>query len=494
MAKFAFSRQPKLTYLTESQLIELHDKALEVLERTGVYFQSEKALKILEGKGCQVDYGAGIVRFKPAFIEDCIKSVPETFELYDRDGNLSMTLGDGSFTFDPGSSGLFFLEPDNLTARDCIADDLRKIYIVTDFLDNMGIQATALSPSDVPTGICDVYRVYLMLKNSSKPVLTGAFGIDGVENIAAIVASISGGADTLRKKPSVIFDVCATSPLEWNDISCQNLIDLARLGLPVETISVPIPGMAAPVTLAGSMLIHLAETLSGIAVVQSVNPGNPMIFGGAPMTLDMRSSTTSLNSVESSILSGCCAQMARYYGMPSHCYAGLADSKIVDAQAGLETAVSGLAAVLGGANIISGPGMLDFVNTFSLEKLIIDNEVAAMAKRIHRGIDISEEALAVNVIDEVGHGGSYLSQKHTMKWFKKELYIPPLTIDKMNRDKWEKAGKDNIYDRAKQKAAHILENHKPKPLGQEREKLLDEAFRRIMDSKNVTDLPFGPNF
>ena len=492
MAKFKFDNQPRLTHLTESQVKMMHEKALEILERAGVYFQSEAALKILEDKGCAVDYEKSIVKFKPSFINECIEKAPETWQLYDRDGNPAMTVGGDGFTFDPGSSGLFFLESDNLTAHDNVADDLRKVFILTDALENYGLQATALTPSDVPAKIGDVYRVYLYLKNSTKPIITGAFDFDGVETIAKVAAAVAGGFDVLREKPFVIYDVCPVTPLEWNDVKSQNLIDLAKYGLPVETISCPIMGTASPVTLAGSLILHLAETLSGLALVQSVNPGNPFIFGGAPMTFDMRTFTASLNSVESSIIAGCYAQVARYYGLPVHCYAGLADSKIVDAQAGLETAISGLAACLGGVNIMSGPGMLDFVNTFSLEKLVIDNEIIAMAKRIFRGVDISDETLAVDLICETGHGGDFMSKKHTMKWFKKELYIPPHTIDKLNRDKWEKGGKQTIFDRAKQDVERILAEHKPTPLGDEREALLDSVFKEIMDAKDVKDLPFGP--
>ena len=494
MAKFQFDNQPKLTYLTEHQVKMLHGKALEILARTGVNFQWREALEIFESKGCKVDYDKSIVKFEPSFIEDCIMKVPETFQLYDRDGNPAMTVGGDSFAFDPGSSGLFFLEGDNLTAHENVADDLRKVYLLADALPNYGLQATALSPFDVPAEICDVYRVYLYLKNSSKPIITGAFGFDGIENIAAVAAAVAGGYEEFRKKPFVICDVCPVTPLEYNDVKSKNIIDMARLGMPVETISCPIFGTASPVTLAGSLLISLAETLSGVALVQSVNPGNPMVYGGAPMTFDMRTFTASLNSAESSIVAGCYAQIGRYYGMPIHCYAGLADSKIVDAQAGLETGISGLAAVMGGVNLISGPGMLDFVNTFSLEKLVIDHEMISMAKRLFRGIDISEETLAVDMICELGHGSDYLKEKHTMKWFKKELYIPPATLDKANRDKWENSGRKNIFDRAGEEVKRILETHKPVPLGKEREELLDKTFRKIMESKKIDNIPFGPNF
>ena len=492
MAKFTFDNQPKLIYLTNAQVELMHKKALEILERTGVYFKSGEALKILEEKGCDVDYEKNMVKFKPEFIEDCIKLAPETFQLYDRDGDPAITIGGDVFTFDAGSTGLYSLERNNMDFRDCIADDLRKIFVLSDALDNYDILATALAPSDVPTDICDVYRVYLMLKNSPKPIDSSAFDFDGVKNIISVCAAVCGGLEELRKKPFIIMDVCPTSPLEYNDVRCQNLIDLAKYGIPVEVESCPIPGTASPVTLAGSVLVHLAETLGGLALVQSINPGNPFIFGGAPMTFDMRSFTASLNSVESSIIIGCYAQIARYYGIPVHCYAGLADSKIVDAQAGLETGISGMAAVLGGANCISGPGMLDFVNTFSLEKLVIDNEMINMVKRIYRGLDVTDETLAVDLICEIGHGGSYLSQKHTLKHFREELYIPPYTIDKLSRDKWEKGGKTNVYDRAKETVDRILTTHKPKPLGAEREELLDSVFKGIMDSYSVEDVPFGP--
>jgi len=493
LAKFKFDNQPKLTYLTEAQVVTLHEKALEVLEKTGVYFDSDAALEILEGKGCDVDHDAKIARFKPSFIEDCIRKAPEAFQLYDRDGEPAIMVGDGGFAFDPGSSGLNFLNTDNLTAHESVADDLRKIYILADALENFGLQASSLSPSDVPASICDVYRVYLYLKNSSKPIITGAFDFDGVGTIAAVAAAVAGGSDELRKKPFVICDVCPTTPLEFNDVKSQNLIDLAKAGIPAELLSCPIMGAASPVTLAGSVVVHLAEDLSGIALVQSVNPGSPVIFGGAPMTFDMRSFTASLNSVESSIVAGCYAQIGRYYGLPVHCYAGLSDSKVVDAQAGLESAISGLAAALGGVNIISGPGMLDFVNTFSLEKLVIDNEIIAMAKRIFRGIEVSDETIALGLINELGHGGDYLGQKHTRQHFKSELYIPPGTIDKMNRDKWEKGGRSNVFDRAKGEVERILATHTPKPLGKEREELLDRVFAGIMESKDIKDVPFGPD-
>lgn len=493
MAKFSFDTQPKIRFLTDEEILLVHSKALEVLQRTGVYFDSDEALTILQDNGCTVDFNTGIVKFPSELVMDCVAKIPETIQMYDREGNKSVVLGGDNICFDPGSSGLNFLESDGITARPSITEDLVKTYRLVDGLPNYPIQSTALAVTDVPERICDVYRVYLMLKNTSKTLLTGAFDVEGIKNMHDILASVTGGAEELRKKPVAIFDICPSPSLKWSHISSQNIIDCARYGLPIETITVPMPGAASPATLAGSLVIAVAETLSGMVLAQCVNPGNPMIFGGAPMTFDMRHSTSSLNAVESNIISTSYAQIARYYGMPVHTYACLADSKIVDAQAGLESAMSGVLAVMGGVNIISGPGMLDFVNTFSLEKLIIDHEIISMALRVHRGMEINEETLAIDVICDLGPGGDYMSSEHTFDWFRKETYMPPAVIDKKSRSSREESGKVDIFERAKEIVEDKLTNHQPVPLDKEREAKLDIAFSKIMKEMNIDTLPVNPN-
>jgi trimethylamine--corrinoid protein Co-methyltransferase len=221
------------------------------------------------------------------------------------------------------------------------------------------------------------------------------------------------------------------------------------------------------------------ETLSGIVLTQLVNPGNPMVYGGAPMYFDMKNMTTSLNSIETSIIGAAYAQMGKYYGIPVHTYAALSDSKMNDSQAGLETAVSGIVASLAGIDIISGPGMLDFCNTFSLEKLVIDNDICGMAHRLCKGIEFSEETLAAELISEMGSSGDYLSSRHTLKWFKKEPYMPSSVIDRMNFEIWHEKGGLSSFDHAREIVAEILENPKAPALTPEKNKALDDAWKKI---------------
>lgn len=492
MAKFTFDTQPSLRFLKEEDILKVHQAALTVLSKTGVFFDSKDALAILSDAGCSVDFDKKIVRFPQELIKSALSSVPETFDLFDRNGENPITIGGDHCYFDPGSAGLNFLERDNRTARPAISTDIVKIYRLCDALENYPIQSTAVSLNDVPKKITDCYRVYLLLKNTVKPMAAGAFDVEGIGNIAKLLVQVRGSEESLREKPLAFFDICSSPSLKWTNISCHNIIDCAKMGLPIETISVPMPGAVSPATLAGSLLIHVAETLSGIVLAQSVNPGNPMIFGGAPMTFDMRYSTTSLNAVETNLISTSYAQMARYYGMPCHTYAGLADPKVVDAQAGLETAFSALLAAAGGLHVIAGPGMIDFVNTFSLEKLVVDHEIIAMTKRIQKGFEVNDETLAVDLIEALGPGGDYMSAEHTLRHFKEELYIPPAVIDKKNRNTWEAEGGRDIFVRAGEKVDDILENHVVPALDGETEAKLDAAMAEIMTDMGVTSLPLGP--
>jgi trimethylamine--corrinoid protein Co-methyltransferase len=319
----------------------------------------------------------------------------------------------------------------------------------------------------------------MLLKNTTKPFVSGAYEAEGAQRIADLLSTVRGGPETLRKKPLAIMDVCSQPPLKWGETSCSNIIDFARLGIPIETISVPMPGTASPATLAGSLVIHLAESISGMVLAQTVNPGTPMVMGGAPMTFDMRYSTTSLNAVEANIISSAYAQLARYYGMPTHNYACLADPKVVDAQAGLESGISAVMAVLGGVNIISGPGMIDFVNTISLEKLAMDHEIIAMADRLYRGMEVNDETLALDLIKEMGSSGDYLKTKHTRQFYRSETYTPSAVIDQMNRARWTSEGETDVFERARTFVNETLENHVPEPLPKDMEMALDAIMPSI---------------
>ncbi len=493
MERYAYHNQPKLRLISDQQIRVVHEKALHILEHTGVKFESGEALKILKDHGAKIDFEQHIAKITPEMVDDAIKKTPAGFMLYNRAGEPAAELGGNKTYFDPGSSVIKFMESDGVTVRRTESGDLVQISRVNDALENISLQSTAVVCYDVPELIGDSYRLYLCLKNSPKAVITGAFSVEGVRHMREMLAAAVGGYEQLSEKPPAIFDICPSQPLKWTHISAENIIDCARYNLPQELISVPMPGAATPVTLAGSLIVHTAETLSGIVLAQCANPGAPVVYGGAPVQFDMRFSTTPMSAVEATMISAAYAQMGKYFNLPTHTYAALSDSKLVDMQAGAETAMSGTIALLAGINVISGAGALDFINTFSLEKLVIDNDICGMALRAQRGIEFTDETMAVDLIKEIGPGGTYLETGLTMKFFKSEPYMPSKVIDRQDRKNWEESGSSTIFERANKKVKDIQENHLPAPLDKERESELDEVVKAVMKELKITAwLPQGP--
>lgn len=492
MGKYSFEGQPGLRLISEEQIKLIHEKALYILENTGVKFESKEALEILKANGAVVNFDKKTAKITPQMVDDAVKQAPSSFKLYTRDGELAADMSGNKSHFDPGSSLIKFMESDGETVRSSQSGDLVRISRVNDALQNVHLQSTSVVCYDVPELIGDSYRLYLCLKNSPKAVITGAFTVPGIKHMRDMLAAVVGGEAELMEKPRAVFDVCPSPPLKWTHISSQNIIECARFGLPLELISLPMPGAATPITLSGSLVVHTAETLSGLVLAQCVNPGATVVYGGAPVQFDMRYGTTPFSAVEATMISASYAQIGKYFGLPTHTYAALSDSKLIDIQAGIETGVSGVIAQLAGINMISGVGALDFVNTFSLEKLVIDHEVCGTVLRLQRGIDCSPEALAVDVIDKLGPGGVYLEDEHTMQRLRTESFLPSNVFDRHDRGGWELDGKKDTFARARERVKEIEETHTPAPLDTVREAKLDNVVRGIMKELQVGSLPRGP--
>lgn len=492
MAKFTFDEQPNLRLLSNQEIEKIHDKAIYILEKTGVKFDSEEALKILEEHGAEVDYNKKQAKIPGQLVEKAIMSAPEEVKLYDREGNLAAVLSGKNVYFDPGSCAISVMESDGRTVRSSQSHDMIKISKVNDAMENIRMQSSAVTLYDVPEIIGDSFRLYLLLKNSPKAIITGAFSVQGISNMRDMLAVFRGGYKELEEKPLAVFDICASPPLKWTHISSQNIIDCARYGLPQELITMAMPGAASPATLAGSVLFQVTEVLSGLTLAQCTREGAPCIYASAPVHFDMKHGTTPMSALEATMIAAAYAQMGKYYGLPTHTYAALSDSKLVDVQAGLETAMSGILAQLAGINVISGPGIIDFVNCFSLEKLVIDNEICGMALRLNKGIEVNDETLAADLIAELGPGGDYMLTDHTLKHYKVEPYLPSKVIDRCSRSAWEAEGAKGSFERAQEVVRDILENHIPTPISVEEEKELDIIAKRIMKEHEITEVPNGP--
>ena len=492
MAKLSLSGQPALRLLSNEEIETIHLSSLKILEELGVMVQSDNALKLLADAGADVDAITKIARIPQYLAKEALVKAPSTIRVYSRDGKHDLLLEGNRVHYDPGSAALYLLDSQTNEIRRPVSRDLADFVRLTDGLEHIQAQSTALVVSDVPDAIVDRYRLYIVLKNSPKTIVTGTFSVDGLYDMKDMLAAVVGSEKELARRPMAIFDLCPSAPLKWGDFIAQNLIDCAKYRIPGEILPMPQLGATGPVTLAGSLVQHNAEFLSGLVISQLANPGAPVIYGGSPTTFDMRYLTARLGAIET-IMMGCAyAQIGKYYGLPTHMYLGLSDTKIVDAQSGFESGLGITLGALAGINVISGPGMLDFENCQSFEKLVIDDTICGTALRLIRGIDVNDQSLAIDAIRRVGVGGHYLADKHTTEWLKKELFFPSDLVDRQNRNIWKKLGSKDTLQRAKEITQRILRDHKVEPLPPDIEKNLDDVARKMMKKHGIDKLPLGP--
>ncbi|MEM1546275.1 MAG: trimethylamine methyltransferase family protein [Candidatus Methanomethylicia archaeon] len=477
MSKFSFSNLPRIHFLSSESIRVIHEASISLLEKIGVLVQSKDVLKLLRDAGCEVN-ARGRVKIPEHLVNECIKSAPSSVRIYSRDGKHDLNVEGDNVYFNPGSAAISILDFETESIRPPTVRDLLNLVIVTDYLNNIHAQSTALVPSDVPEEVKDRVRLYIALKYSTKPVITGAFTIDGLHDMKKML-DIVAGYDSSRK-PMAVFDVCPSPPLKWSELTVTNLVDCARYRIPAELVSMPQIGATGPATLAGCLIQHTAENLSGIVIHQLTSRGAPIIYGGSPALLDMRSGMSCMATPEVMLLISGYVEIGKYYGLPTHGYLGLSDTKTVDYQAGLESSMGILIGALKGVNIVSGAGMMDFESCQSLEKLVLDNEICGYALRIVKGINVTEETLAINVFNEAIEKGGFISLKHTMKWFKSEQYFPAKLIDRDSRRKWMDKGSKNAWRRAKEEVERILKEHKPQSLSNDIERELNEFTKSVM--------------
>jgi trimethylamine--corrinoid protein Co-methyltransferase len=330
----------------------------------------------------------------------------------------------------------------------------------------------------VPEELADRYRLYLSLRAGRKPVVTGTFAVEGFAPMHAMLSAVRGGEEELRLRPLAIFDACPSPPLRWSQLTCQALLDCARAGVPAEMVSMPLAGATAPATLEGAVAQHAAECLSGVVIHQIAGPGSPIIYGGSPAAFDMRHGTTPMGAVETMMIDVAYGEVGRSLGLPTHAYMALSDSRAVDAQAGLETSAGAMLAALAGIDVVSGPGMLDFESCQSLEKLVIDHEICAMALRLRQGIAEQPAEEAAAVVAEGVAAGHFLSLDHTMAHFRTEVTRPGPVIGRKARGPGAE-GEGDALARAHREVERLLEAQKPAPLPED----VDRELRRIMETE-----------
>jgi len=484
-----FAHRPTLELLSQPLLERIVAEALEVLSKVGVLIDNDKVLEMLGDAGAQIDRPARRALIPDLLVWRCVRSAPSNVAIFDRQGKSALQLGGLNVHFDPGSAALRVLDSQTQEARPPVTADLVSLARLTDALPHIQAQSTALVPSDVPAGIADRYRLLIVLLNSTKPVITGTFVADGFSLMKQMLVATAGGEANLRKYPRAVFDTCATQPLKWSSLTSQCLVDCARAGIPAELISAPLLGATAPVTLTGALVQHTAENLSGVVIHQLAAQGSPVIYGGSPAVFDMRQGTIALGAIESAMVACAYAQIGRFMHFPTHGYLGLSDSKVLDVQCGLESGIGATLAALSGINVVSGAGMLEFENCQSLEKLVIDNEICGMARRLVAGIEKREEIMGEDLYADLAGGDYFLTSPVTLRWLRQEVMFPGSVISRETPEVWQKNGRKSALQRARERVQELLSRHRPEPLPDELERHLVEIMEADAKCKGMAHLP-----
>lgn len=487
----AVEKRPKFEFLTTDDVHHIIEAAYDLLETFGVKIDNEDALQLLADAGARVDRAERVAYLPPVMVDRALETAPASFGIYDQTLQAPAVLAGDNVHFCGGSVALNILDSDTQAMRRPELADLVRITSLIETLEYVDFVTGVILPYDIPAPLQDAYRYYLLMLNTSKPLFAGAFTIDGLRVQIEILKVLCGGEDGLRAMPRAVFAANPTAPLMWGEVVAQNLIDSARAGVPVMLIPMPLPGGNAPVTLAGTLTEHTAESLSGVVLAQLVNAGTPVLYGGGAIVLDMRHGTSCIGAVESHMLGSGYNQIGKALGMPTASNIGQSDSKIVDSQSGLESGMGIMLAALSGINLSRGPGMMAFANCQSYEKLVIDNNICGAAKRLVKGILCDEETIGLDVMKAAGRGAKgHLSSAHTRKWFKEELFFPTDVIHRRAMRTGTRSS--TAWDRAQEEVENRLDGYEPARLPEDQVKEIKAIVASYARSKGVGSLPEVP--
>ena len=475
-----------MSILEDALVDRIVDEALAVLERTGVLVEDPGSFELLTRTGLPGDESTKRITFPRATVEQAIESAPSSITLYDRDGEPHARLEGDQVHFVPASSALKVLDRETQKIRAPKTADLVEYVKVGDGLKHVSYLSTAITSDDVPQDIADAWRLYLCLTHSKRPVVSGAFTAWGVPRMGEIMQHFRSDRDELRAKPMAIFTCCPNTPLRWGEDPIRNIADCAEWGIPIEIVPVLLLGMIAPVTTVGALVLHTAEVLSGLTMAQRVRPGCPVLFGGAPAAFHMRLMTNPMTAVEALQIYCGYAQIAKRLELPSQAYMALSDAKFNDPQAGAESGIGAMLAGLCGINSVSGAGMLDYVNCFSLEKLVFDDELVGHVQHFLRPVEVKDDLPTGALIDELLADNHLLTSEHTLERWPQDLYLPGPMVDRTNWEQWKMQGEHTLRDRARETIDELLEDYDVEPVAEDVHREIRELLSTTCKEKGVT--------
>ncbi|MFP4521171.1 MAG: trimethylamine methyltransferase family protein [Fibrobacterota bacterium] len=445
LSEKASIERPLYLPLTEEAVKKIYNEALRLLERSGMIVYSATAMDALEKAGAEIDRENRKARFPSAMVEDAIASTPASIKLAARDGKSDAVLEKNKVHYGTGGTAIYVMDPDTGEKRPSETKDVILNAKMIEKMDNVDVFTINVFPNDIKEkNHIDVNRFFHAFSNTRKHVMGGIYTLEGCMNVVKMAQEIAGGKEALRKDPFVSFITLLISPFKIDDNYGEMTCYLAKEGLPVVVPTEPICGTTSPITLAGNVLAHVAETLGGVTLVQAVNKGAPGICGSVGSITDLRTMNHLSGAVERAMINAGVAQVAQKLDLPLYSTAGTSDSKEFDVQAAYESAMSNLLVGMSGANYMhDAAGLTEFDLTVDYRKFVMDNEIIGMARRVLRGIEVNDEILAADLMIEKGPGQDFLAEQHTVDHMTGEFYDPTVS----NRDKREYMKEKNAAEK-----------------------------------------------
>ena len=442
-------------FLSPTDVEEIHNISMKVLANVGVRFPSDEAIAVFEKHGVKTD--SHLVYLSEDQVMKAVETAPAQFTIHARNPVRNVTIGDGEPVFAPAYGAPFLIDPE-VGKRAPTLEDYHSLARLAHALPNMDMMGYLMvGPSDVPAHEAYLHMLHAGMVRSDKPFIGSVEGGAGACHTIEMASILFG--EEIGERPVTMGVISSLTPLGYSVEMAEALIEYARWRQPLLIAAAAMGGSTAPITLAGMLATQNAELLAGITLAQLISPGTPVIYGSTSTNTDMKTGALAIGSPENSLVITAIAQIARYYGLPSRSGGALTDSHSPDARAGFESMHNLLTTINSGIDfVLHAAGILGSFISFSYEKFVLDDEMCGMVRRYRRGITVSPETLAYDVVAQVGPGGNYLMEKHTLKRCRTEFWQPSV-CDRSGLEAWMTGGRQDAVARARQRWQKLLAEH-----------------------------------